>query len=66
MPQRSGLETGDLARVETEIGHFVDTVWVTEGIKPGVIAISHHLGRWRLQEDFRCEQRLIQSRRTSR
>ena len=48
---RLGLETGDLARVETEIGHFVDTVWVTEGIKPGIIAISHHLGRWRLNED---------------
>jgi anaerobic selenocysteine-containing dehydrogenase len=42
--QRLGLETGDLAKVETEIGHFVDTVWVTEGIKPGIIAISHHLG----------------------
>jgi hypothetical protein len=37
--------------VDTEIGYFVDSVWVTEGIKPGVIAISHHLGRWRLQED---------------
>jgi anaerobic selenocysteine-containing dehydrogenase len=49
--EQLGLETGDLARVETEIGHFVDSVWVTEGIKPGVIAISHHLGRWRLQED---------------
>ncbi len=48
---RLGLDTGDLAKVETEIGHFVDTVWVTEGIKPGIIAISHHLGRWRLQED---------------
>ncbi|MDL1909402.1 formate dehydrogenase, partial [Chloroflexi bacterium CFX6] len=49
--QRLGLDTGDLAKVETEIGHFVDTVWVTEGIKPGIIAISHHLGRWRLNED---------------
>ncbi|MFZ5883501.1 MAG: molybdopterin-dependent oxidoreductase [Chloroflexota bacterium] len=49
--QRLGLETGDLAKVETEIGYFVDTVWVTEGIKPGIIAVSHHLGRWRLQED---------------
>jgi anaerobic selenocysteine-containing dehydrogenase len=48
---RLGLDTGDLAKVETEIGHFVDTVWVTEGIKPGIIAISHHLGRWRLNED---------------
>ncbi|RPJ50310.1 MAG: formate dehydrogenase, partial [Methanobacteriota archaeon] len=49
--QRIGVETGDLVRVDTEIGYFVDSVWVTEGIKPGVIAISHHLGRWRLQED---------------
>ena len=49
--QRLGVATGDLIRVETEIGYFVDKVWVTEGIKPGVIAMSHHLGRWRLQED---------------
>ena len=48
--QRLGVQTGDLIRVETEIGYFVDKVWVTEGIKPGVIAMSHHLGRWRLQE----------------
>jgi anaerobic selenocysteine-containing dehydrogenase len=48
---RLGLRTGELVRVETEIGYFVDKVWITEGIKPGVIAMSHHLGRWRLQED---------------
>ena len=24
---------------------------ITEGIKPGIIAMSHHLGRWRLQDD---------------
>jgi anaerobic selenocysteine-containing dehydrogenase len=47
---RLGVRTGDLVRVETEIGHFVDKVWVTEGIRPGVIACSHHLGRWRLAE----------------
>ncbi len=41
------IVTGDLVRVETEIGFFVDRVWVTEGIRPGVIACSHHLGRWR-------------------
>jgi anaerobic selenocysteine-containing dehydrogenase len=45
------VKTGDLLKVHTEIGYFVDKVWVTEGIKPGVIACSHHLGRWRLQED---------------
>jgi anaerobic selenocysteine-containing dehydrogenase len=48
---RLGLNTNDLIRVETEIGYFVDRVWVTEGIRPGVIACSHHLGRWRLQEE---------------
>ncbi len=49
--RRLSVESGDLVRVETEIGYFVDKVWVTEGIKPGVIAMSHHLGRWRLEED---------------
>jgi hypothetical protein len=49
--RRIGVKSGDLVRVETEIGYFVDKVWVTEGIKPGVIAMSHHLGRWRLQEN---------------
>jgi len=47
---RMGVTTGDLVRVETEIGHFVDKVWVTEGIKPGILAMSHHLGRWRLED----------------
>ena len=37
-------------RVSTEIGHFVNRAWVTEGIAPGVVACSHHLGRWRLHE----------------
>jgi anaerobic selenocysteine-containing dehydrogenase len=46
-----GVATGDLIRVNTDIGHFVDRVWLTEGIRPGVIACSHHLGRWRLKHD---------------
>jgi anaerobic selenocysteine-containing dehydrogenase len=46
--RRLGLATGDLVKVHTEIGFFVNKVWVTEGITPGVIACSHHLGRWRL------------------
>jgi anaerobic selenocysteine-containing dehydrogenase len=48
---RIGVATGDLIRVNTDIGHFVDRVWLTEGIRPGVIACSHHLGRWRLKHD---------------
>jgi anaerobic selenocysteine-containing dehydrogenase len=49
--RRHGVETGALLKVATAIGHFVDKVWVTEGIRPGVVACSHHLGRWRLSED---------------
>jgi anaerobic selenocysteine-containing dehydrogenase len=45
------VKTGDLLKVHTEIGYFIDKVWVTEGIKPGVVACSHHLGRWRLEEN---------------
>ncbi|MEE9275196.1 MAG: molybdopterin dinucleotide binding domain-containing protein, partial [bacterium] len=48
--RRIGLRTGDLARVETPIGHFVTRCWVTEGLKPGIVAMAHHLGRWRLSE----------------
>jgi anaerobic selenocysteine-containing dehydrogenase len=47
---RFGVTTGDLLKVATAIGWFVDKVWVTEAIRPGVVACSHHLGRWRLAE----------------
>ncbi|NNF06411.1 MAG: molybdopterin-dependent oxidoreductase, partial [Candidatus Eisenbacteria bacterium] len=49
--ERLGAVSGDLVRVDTEIGYFVDRVWITEGIKPGIIAMSHHLGRWRLKDN---------------
>ena len=39
--------TGDLVRVETEIGRYVVKAWITEGIRPGVVACSHHMGRWK-------------------
>ena len=47
---RVGIETTDLIRVTTRIGHFVNKAWVTEAVRPGVVACSHHLGRWRLHE----------------
>ena len=47
---RLGVRTGDLLKIVTEIGAMVDSAWVTEAIKPGIIAISHHLGRWRLKQ----------------
>ena len=46
---RLDVRTGALVRVETEIGHFVVKAWVTEGIRPGVVACSHHMGRWKTQ-----------------
>ncbi|MCB9284878.1 MAG: molybdopterin-dependent oxidoreductase [Lewinellaceae bacterium] len=49
--KKLGVQTGDILRVNTEIGYFVDKVWVTEGMKPGVVACSHHLGRWRRPHD---------------
>ncbi|HZD22608.1 MAG TPA: molybdopterin dinucleotide binding domain-containing protein, partial [Acidimicrobiia bacterium] len=48
--RRLGVETGDLVRVETQIGYFVVKAWVTEGIRPGVVACSHHMGRWKLTD----------------
>jgi anaerobic selenocysteine-containing dehydrogenase len=48
---RIGMRTGDLTRVETEIGYFVVKAWVTEGIRPGVVGCSHHMGRWKLSND---------------
>jgi anaerobic selenocysteine-containing dehydrogenase len=49
--RRLGLRDGDLAKVRTEIGYFIDRVWLTEAIRPGVVACSHHLGRWRRPQD---------------
>ena len=49
--RRLEIATGDLLRVETAIGYFVDRAWVTEALRPGIVACSHHIGRWRLRED---------------
>jgi anaerobic selenocysteine-containing dehydrogenase len=48
--ERLGVRTGELVRVETRAGHFVVKAWVTEGIRPGVVACSHHMGRWKVSE----------------
>ena len=49
--ERIGVRTGDLLRVTSRIGYYVNKVWVTEGLRPGVIACSHHMGRWKLAGD---------------
>ncbi|PYQ49145.1 MAG: formate dehydrogenase, partial [Acidobacteria bacterium] len=48
--KRIGVGNGELIRVETRIGHFIVKAWVTEGIRPGVVACSHHMGRWKTAE----------------
>jgi anaerobic selenocysteine-containing dehydrogenase len=50
------VRTGDLMKVHTEIGYFVLHAWVTEGLAPGVVACSHHLGRWRVNQDEQIER----------
>ncbi|MFQ5655105.1 MAG: molybdopterin dinucleotide binding domain-containing protein, partial [Planctomycetota bacterium] len=46
---RHAIADGELIRIETPIGWFVNRARVTEGIRPGVLACSHHMGRWRLE-----------------
>ncbi|HYS54404.1 MAG TPA: molybdopterin-dependent oxidoreductase [Thermoanaerobaculia bacterium] len=48
--KRIGVGNGGLVRVETRIGHFIVKAWVTEGIRPGVVACSHHMGRWKTSD----------------
>jgi anaerobic selenocysteine-containing dehydrogenase len=50
------IRTGDLLKVHTEIGFFVLHAWVTEGLTPGVVACSHHLGRWRINKEDQVER----------
>jgi len=40
-----GIEDGDAITVASELGEIRTTAHVTEGIIPGIIAISHHFGR---------------------
>lgn len=49
--ERLNVGNGELVRVTTEIGYFVNYAWVTESIKPGIVCCSHHLGRWRREQD---------------
>jgi len=54
--ERLGIQTGDLVRISTDIGYFVNRAWVTEGMRPGVVACSHHIGRWRRDQDAKSNR----------
>ncbi|MFH1294107.1 MAG: molybdopterin-dependent oxidoreductase, partial [Pseudomonadota bacterium] len=43
---RLGIKTGDKIKVKSGVGEITTTANVTNGVVPGVIAISHHLGHW--------------------
>ena len=58
---RIGVQTSELVAVETEIGSFIVKAWVTEGIRPGVVACSHHMGRWKLKDQSATGQRQLMS-----
>ncbi|MBT5309169.1 MAG: molybdopterin-dependent oxidoreductase [Rhodospirillaceae bacterium] len=40
-----GIKDGDKIKVKSDVGEITTTAYVTEGIVPGIIAISHHFGR---------------------
>ncbi len=48
--EKLGIGMGGLVRITTQIGYFVIRAWRTEGIRPGVVGVSHHMGRWRLDD----------------
>ena len=56
---RWGIKTGDLVRISTDIGYFVNHAWVTEGMRPGVVACSHHIGRWRREQDAKNNRWMV-------
>jgi len=49
--ERWYFKTGDLVKMNTDIGYFADKVWVTQGMKPGVVTCFHHGGRWKREQD---------------
>ncbi|MBW2392085.1 MAG: molybdopterin-dependent oxidoreductase [Deltaproteobacteria bacterium] len=44
--KRLGIKNGNKIKVKSEIGEITTTAKVTEGVVPGIVAISHHLGHW--------------------
>ncbi|HYW76599.1 MAG TPA: molybdopterin dinucleotide binding domain-containing protein, partial [Gammaproteobacteria bacterium] len=58
---RLGIAEAQRVRVETEIGYFVGEAWVTEGIRPGVVACSHHMGRWQFSSPNGQSQAVLET-----
>jgi anaerobic selenocysteine-containing dehydrogenase len=41
-----GIKDGDKIKVKSAVGEITTTANVTEGVVPGIVAISHHVGHW--------------------
>ncbi|MBI4602246.1 MAG: hypothetical protein HY721_09825, partial [Planctomycetes bacterium] len=63
-----GLRTGDRARVSSASNPtgLVGRVKTTEGLRPGVVAISHHFGHWQQSSSAWYENGTAQSYDSSR
>ncbi|KEZ75797.1 molybdopterin dinucleotide binding domain-containing protein [Salinisphaera hydrothermalis] len=59
--EHKGIADGQRIRVETELGFFVAEAWVTQGIRPGVVACSHHMGRWQFTGSTDHHQRTMET-----
>ena len=59
--KRLDVADGDLIRVHADLGYFVGQAWITPGIRPGVIACSHHMGRWQFTPGGNREQRTMET-----
>jgi anaerobic selenocysteine-containing dehydrogenase len=44
--RKLGIGDGDKIKVRSSVGEITTTANVTEGVVPGIVAISHHLGHW--------------------
>lgn len=48
--EKRGIKEGDGIRVTSKVGNIVTKARVTEGVIPGVVAISYHCGHWEYGE----------------
>src|ERR1035441_3705311 len=57
MPNSSGTSAPEIcSRSTRRSATLCFHAWVTEGLTPGVVACSHHLGRWRVNKDEQIER----------
>ena len=59
--KRLAIADGARIRVHADLGYFVAEAWITPGIRPGVIACSHHMGRWQFTAGADQQQRTMET-----